>query len=71
MSFLYHLELGSRETLCHHLALLTYVLGGGDLEPRGGAVPDYPNLAHLKLPLRDNIPKILFSGCWREGVHLQ
>jgi hypothetical protein len=40
--FLYHLELGGRETLYHHLALLTCGLGGGALDPRGLAAPDYP-----------------------------
>jgi hypothetical protein len=42
MVFLYHLELGDRETLHHYLASLTYGLGGGALEPRGETVPDYP-----------------------------
>jgi hypothetical protein len=42
MVFLYHLELGGRETLHHYLCPLTYGLGGGALEPRGGAVQDYP-----------------------------
>jgi hypothetical protein len=41
MSFLYHLELGGGEVLCHHLAPLSYGLVGGTLEPRGGAIPDY------------------------------
>jgi hypothetical protein len=40
--FLYNLELGGGETVHHHLALLTCGLGGGALEPRRGAVPDYP-----------------------------
>jgi hypothetical protein len=39
-SFLYHLELGGGET-CHLLAPLTCGQGGGALEARGGAVPDY------------------------------
>jgi hypothetical protein len=38
--FLYHLELGGGETLCHHLAPLT--CGPEVAEARGGAVPDYP-----------------------------
>jgi hypothetical protein len=42
MSFLYHLELGDGETLCHHLASLTCGLRVGAFEPRGGAVQDYP-----------------------------
>jgi hypothetical protein len=48
VSFLYHLELGGGETICHHLAPLTYRLGGGTLESREGAVPDSPYLACLK-----------------------
>jgi hypothetical protein len=44
--FLYQLELGGGET--YHLAPLSCGLSGGALEPRGGAVPDYPNLVCLK-----------------------
>jgi hypothetical protein len=40
-SFLYHLDLGGRETLHHHLPPLTCGLRGGVLEPRGGAFTDY------------------------------
>jgi hypothetical protein len=54
--FLYHLELGGGETLCHPLAPFTCVLGGGALESQ-----TIPNLACLKLPLRENIPKMLFG----------
>jgi hypothetical protein len=41
-SFLYYLELEGGETILHHLATLTCGLGGGALESRGEAVPDYP-----------------------------
>jgi hypothetical protein len=40
-TFLYHLELGGGERIHHHLAPLTCGLGGGALESRGRAVPDY------------------------------
>jgi hypothetical protein len=58
-SFLCHLELGCEETIYHHLGPLSCGLGGGALEARGGAVPGHPDLACLKLPLRDNVTKIL------------
>jgi hypothetical protein len=39
--FVYHLELRGGETIHHYLAPLTCGLGGGALEPRWGAVPDF------------------------------
>jgi hypothetical protein len=60
-----NLEVGKQ-----YLAPLTCELGGGALEPREEKSQAIPNLACLKLPLKNNIPKILLGGCWRSVVHL-
>lgn len=60
--FLYHPELGGGETIRCHLAPLTCGLWEGVLQPRGGAVPDYPQPSLPQTPAEGQYFKNSFSG---------